>query len=198
MELMRLKGRLKMAQRGHKLLKDKRDELMKDFLGMVRETRRLREEVEKKLLDAYQGMAISRAVMSPEYFEEALMAPQASLEVEVSFTNRMNIMLPHLKTGEFSPNVNNYGFAFTSPELDNALANFGEALPLLLRLAEKERSVSLLADEIERTRRRVNALEYVMIPELEETISGITMRLEEMERSNVSRLMKIKDIVRAE
>lgn len=200
MELARLKKLLATATRGHKLLKDKLDELMKQFLDIVRENKRLREEAEKALDGAYKSFIIARAVMNEEYMGEALMMPGNSVEVSVSEKNIMSVHVPKFK---FNTNENEkadvcpYGYAFTSAELDNAVASFSAAMEPLLRLAESEKSAQLLAQEIEKTRRRVNALENVMIPNYEETIKYIRMKLEENERAGTTRMMKVKDMIAA-
>lgn len=200
MELARLKKLLATATRGHKLLKDKLDELMKQFLDIVRENKRLREEAEKALDEAYKSFIIARAVMNEEYMGEALMMPGNSVEVSVSEKNIMSVHVPKFK---FNTNENEkadvcpYGYAFTSAELDNAVASFSAAMEPLLRLAESEKSAQLLAQEIEKTRRRVNALENVMIPNYEETIKYIKMKLEENERAGTTRMMKVKDMIAA-
>lgn len=198
MELTRLKKRLKTATRGHKLLKDKRDDLMKKFLELVRKNKEFREIVEQKILRMYSGFAVASAVMSPEMLEEALMLPKENVELNVETRNVMSVNVPVF---EFSTDVENlqdiysYGFNFTSGELDNSVAYLRDALPYLLQLAQMEKSAQLLAEEIEKTRRRVNALEYVQIPMLQETIKHIAMKLDENERGNLSRLMKIKDMM---
>jgi len=198
MELNRLKGRLKMAQRGHKLLKDKRDELMRKFLELIRENKRLREKVEKELSQSFANFLLASAVMSSETLEEAVMYPKARAEIEVSTKNLMSVRVP-----EFSgpPDADDaaaypYGFAATSGELDTSIAALAEALPQLLRLAQLEKAVYLLAEEIDKTRRRVNALEHILIPRLQQAIKYIAMKLDENERGALTRLMKIKDIVR--
>lgn len=196
MELMKLKGRVKMAKRGHKLLKDKRDELIKEFMVLIRKNHDLRQEVEKKILLAYSSFLVARAVMSPETMEEAFMGTNERITVTSSLRHIMNVTVPVFDL-EKKGSGYAYGYATTSGELDTALLNYAEVLPLMVKLAEVERAVELLADEIEKTRRRVNALEYVLIPELESNVKSISMKLSEMERSNASRLMKIKDIVRA-
>lgn len=198
MVLTGLKKRLNTARRGHKLLKDKRDELMKKFLEIVKENKRLREEVEEKLLTVHAGFVMARAVMDPELLEEALMYPKRQVSIKASTRNIMSVDVPVLEftaedagEGEIYP----YGFAGTSGELDGAISALSEVAPELLKLAELEKSAQLLADEIEKTRRRVNALEYVMIPNLEETIKYIIMKLDENERGNLTRLMKVKDMM---
>jgi len=198
MELTRLKKSLAVARRGHQLLKDKRDELMKQFLELVRKNKELRERVEEMLMKAHGNFLIARAVMSSEVLEEALMFPKQSVSLDVTTKNIMSVDVPVMnfktKTDDQS-DIYPYGFATTSAELDEAIKALSEALPYMLELAQTEKSAQLLAEEIEKTRRRVNALEYVMIPQFEETIRYITMKLEENERSNLTRLMKVKDMV---
>ncbi|HPU00416.1 MAG: V-type ATP synthase subunit D [Firmicutes bacterium] len=201
MELNRLKRRLKMAERGHKLLKDKRDELVRQFLILVRENRELRERVEKELSSAFASFMLARASMPLEVLEEALMYPTRRLELQVSRRNIMSVYTPQFqweaqKEGE-EGNIYPYGYADTSAELDTAIETLARVMDQLLELAEKEKAVQMLADEIEKTRRRVNALEHVMIPRMEATIRYITMKLDENERGALTRLMKIKDVVRA-
>lgn len=198
MVLTGLKKRLKTARRGHKLLKDKRDELMKKFLDIVRENKRLREEVEERLKVVHSRFVMARAVMNSEMVEEALMFPKLEVNLNTSTRNIMSVDVPVLEfttesgtEGDIYP----YGFASTTGELDEAIATLSDLAPDLLKLAEMEKSAQLLADEIEKTRRRVNALEYVLIPNLEETIKYIVMKLDENERSNLTRLMKVKDMV---
>lgn len=201
MELNRLKGRLKMAQRGHKLLKDKRDELMRKFLELIRENKTLRGKVESDLSRSFANFLLARAVMSTEVLEEAVMYPQASLELGVSELNMMSVRVPKFSSklqDERPDNVYPYGFATTSGELDSSIATLATVLPGLLRLAELEKAVYLLAEEIDKTRRRVNALEHVLIPQLQKTVKYISMKLDENERGALTRLMKIKDIVRGE
>lgn len=198
MVLTGLKKRLKTAIRGHKLLKDKRDELMKKFLDIVRENKRLREEVEEKLKIVNSRFVMARAVMNTELVEEALMFPKMELNLNATTRNIMSVDVPVLEftTGEsIEGDIYPYGFANTTGELDEAIATLSALAPALLKLAEMEKSAQLLADEIEKTRRRVNALEYVLIPNLQETIKYITMKLDENERSNLTRLMKVKDMM---
>lgn len=198
MVLTGLKRRLRTARRGHKLLKDKRDELMKRFLEIVRENKRLREEAERKMAEVHSSFVMARAEMSAEILEEALMYPKRKIELEASSRNIMSVDVPVLEfkveTGS-EEDIFPYGFANTSGELDRAITALSELAPTLLKLAELEKSAQLLADEIEKTRRRVNALEYVLIPNLEETIKYIVMKLDENERGNLTRLMKVKDMV---
>ena len=201
MELSRLKKRLSTSTRGHKLLKDKRDDLMKKFLELVRRNKELREQVEQKIMSVYDGFAIASAVMSPEMLEEALMLPKEQIELEVGMENMMSVEVPVFQfTGSSSDDkdITPYGFAFTSGELDDSVAALKDVLPLMLELAQMEKSAQMLAEEIEKTRRRVNALEYVQIPTLQETIKSIKMKLDENERGNLARLMKIKDMMVAQ
>ncbi len=203
MELNRLKRRLKMAERGHKLLKDKRDELIRQFMILIWKNKDLREYIEKELSEAFSKFLLARAVMPGEILEEALMYPTKSLSLEISKQNIMSVFAPKFnwaeeETGrEEEGSIYPYGFADTSAELDVSIETLSGILPKLMELAEVEKAVQLLAEEIEKTRRRVNALEYVLIPKLEETIKYITMKLDENERGALTRLMKIKDIVRA-
>ncbi|MBE3519434.1 MAG: V-type ATP synthase subunit D [Firmicutes bacterium] len=201
-ELTRLKARLKTARRGHKLLKDKRDELMREFLALIDEARKLREQVDAKLSAAYRDFSMARAVLSPAVLEEALMAGRKPVEVSVRFRQIMNVRVPEIEidsSGDIpgASAVPPYGFAATSSDLDSAIEAFSEVLVDMLKMAELEKKCELLAGEIEKTRRRVNALEYVLIPELERAAKDVQMRLSEMERANASRLMRIKEIVRA-
>ena len=196
MELTRLKAKQKTALRGHKLLKDKRDGLMKQFMQEVRRTRQLRKRVEEGLAQANAAFTVASAVMSPEMLEQALMAPRLSTEVTVDQRNIMSIAVVfHRAEQEAQPDLACYGFAQTSGELDDALQALNRVYSDLLELAQAEKTVQLLAQDIERTRRRVNALEYVVIPENQRNIRYITMKLEENERGNTTRLMKVKDMV---
>ncbi len=198
MELTRLKKRLSVARRGHKLLKDKRDELMKQFLELVRKNKELREKVEEMLMKVHSSFLIARAVMSSEVLEEALMYPKQTVSLDVHTKNIMSVEVPAMEfqSQSYHPdNIYPYGFATTSGELDTAISTLSDMLPYMLELAQMEKSAQLLAQEIEKTRRRVNALEYVLIPQLTETIKYITMKLEENERGNLTRLMKVKDMM---
>jgi len=196
MELLRLKKRIVLARRGHKLLKDKQDELMRRFMDMIKGYRKLRREVEGKLASAFRSFIFSRAVTRKEFVEKSFLGSKEPLQVHLSAYAIMNIKAPHLKLHSV-PDVFTYGFSDTPSDLDRSLSLLSEALPLMIQLAQTEKSIELLAEKIERTRRRVNALEYVLIPNLTDTIKHITMRLAEMERSNLTHLMKVKDIVRA-
>ena len=198
MELTRLKKQITTAVRGHKLLKDKRDELMKQFLDVVREDKLLRERVEEALGKVYQSFTVASAVSSPKMLEEALICPKKEGELSVEYKNMMSVTVPvfHLRVhAEGGSDSYNYGMAFTSGELDSSLRELNEILEDLIRLAELEKTAQLLAEEIERTRRRVNALEYILMPQYLEVIRTIRMRLDENERGNTTRLMKVKDMV---
>ena len=198
MELTRLKGRLKTAQRGHKLLKDKRDELMKQFMDVVRENRALRRRVEEGLMRAQGSFAVAAALMSPEMLEQSLLYPKQSVELEMTYRNVMSVNVPvytfHTKNDD-PTEIYPYGFAQTSGELDTALEALSRVFQDMLELAQVEKTMQLLAEDIEKTRRRVNALEYVMIPDFQEKIRYITMKLDENERGNITRLMKVKDML---
>ena len=198
MELTRLKGKLRTAQRGHKLLKDKRDELMKQFLDTVREVRALRAEVENELMTVHGSFTVASALMSAQALEQALLYPKQSVELTMTFQNIMSVNVPvydfQTKT-KSDADIYPFGFAATSGELDAAVDALGKVFRKMLKLAQIEKAAQLMAEEIEKTRRRVNALEYVKIPEMEENIKYITMKLEENERANTIRLMKVKDMV---
>ena len=198
MELTRLKGKLKTSIRGHKLLKDKRDELMKQFLDTVREVRELRNQVETELMKVHGSFTVASALMSGPAMEQALMYPKQSVELEMSFKNVMSVSVPtyHFKTRtEDSSDIFPYGYANTSGELDSAVEALGTVFQSMLKLAQIEKTAQLLAEEIEKTRRRVNALEYVVIPQTKENIRYITMKLDENDRANTTRLMKVKDML---
>ena len=198
MELTRLKKKLNTATRGHKLLKDKRDELMRRFLEMVRENRTLRMKVEAKLKEANADFVLAKSSMSDETLKAALLAPKQEVYVNTTYRNVMSVDIPVFETQTRTPDPNDiysYGFAFTSADLDDAVKSLADILPDLIRLAEIEKSCQLMADEIEKTRRRVNALEHVMIPETREQIRYITRKLDENERSTQTRPMKVKDMM---
>ncbi|EYE88347.1 V-type ATP synthase subunit D [Fervidicella metallireducens AeB] len=198
MELTRLKTRLKVAVRGHKLLKDKQDELMKKFIDLVRKNDELRRAVEDELTESLKDFMMAKAVMGTEMLEEAIIMPTEKISLNVSKKNIMSVNVPvmeFVREGKEGASIYPYGFAQTSAELDGAIKKLHNVLPQLLQLAEVEKSCQLMADEIEKTRRRVNALEYVMIPQFKETIKYITMKLEENERGTLTRLMKVKSMI---
>lgn len=198
MELTRLKRKLTTAVRGHKLLKDKRDELMRQFLELVRQNKALREQVEKGIAAAARNFALARATMQDPVLDTALLAPSQQVSVEAGEKNVMSVMVPQFSytTRSADPsNIYSYGLSFTSSDLDDAVRSLADVLPDMLKLAEVEKSCQLMAAEIEKTRRRVNALEYVVIPDTQETIKFIQMKLDENERSTQIRLMKVKDMM---
>ncbi len=198
MELTRLKRKLVTAVRGHKLLKDKRDELMRRFLDLVRENKALREEVEAGILAANKNLVLARALMPDEMVDTAFLAPKQEVTIEAGSRNVMSVDIPVFETKTRTADANDiysYGFAFTSGDLDDAVKSLADVLPAMLRLAEVEKACQLMAAEIEKTRRRVNALEHVMIPQLRDNIKYITMKLDENERSTQIRLMKVKDMI---
>ena len=198
MELSKLKTKLTSARRGHKLLKDKRDELMRQFMNLIKENRRLRSEVEQAISEANRYMAVAGSVMQREVLETALMLPKQEVELDVSEKNVMSVYIPVFETKyrtSDSNDIYSYGTAFTSIDLDGAVKALSEVFPKMIKLAEIEKACQLMADEIEKTRRRVNALEHIMIPDYEETIKFITMKLSENERSTTTSLMKVKDMV---
>ena len=196
--LGKLKGRLKTARRGHKLLKDKRDELMRQFLAVVKENREMRTRVEEGISAAFASMEVAGALMSPEMMAQALLYPRQSVELSMQFRNIMSVDVPlyQFKTKNSDKSeIYPYGFAQTSGELDDALTELSSVFEDMLHLAQVEKTMQLLADEIEKTRRRVNALEYVMIPDLERNIRYISMKLEENENATKVRLLKVKEMV---
>ena len=198
MVLNQLKGRLKTARRGHKLLKDKRDELMRQFMDVVKENKVLRDRVETGLTGAFASLQVASAIMSPEMLEQALLYPRQSVELDMKFKNIMSVNVPvySFTTKNNDPSeIYPYGFAQTSGELDDALEKMAKVFEDMLQLAQVEKTMQLLAEEIEKTRRRVNALEYVMIPELEQNIKYITMKLEENDNATKVRLLKVKEMV---
>lgn len=198
MELTRLKKKLVTAVRGHKLLKDKRDELMRQFLDLAKENMELRKAVEKGIRKANANFVTAKASMPEEVLHTALMAPKQEVYLEAERKNVMSVEIPvfEYRTRTADPNdIYSYGFAFTSGDLDDAVRSLADVLPQMLELAEKEKACQLLAAEIEKTRRRVNALEHVMIPETQESIRYITMKLDENERSSQIRLLKVKDMM---
>ncbi|MBQ2807264.1 MAG: V-type ATP synthase subunit D [Clostridia bacterium] len=198
MELKKMKTRYANARRGHKLLKDKRDGLMKQFLETVRQNKELRERVETSLSGVYGSLSIAAAVSGPAVLEESLMLPKKEGKLDVRYRNVMSVTVPEFSleiVGKDGQDSYNYGLVFTSGELDASLAQMNALLEDLVALAESEKTVQLLAEEIEKTRRRVNALEYIMIPKYLATIKSIKMKLDENDRGNTTRLMKVKDMM---
>lgn len=203
MNLNTLKKRLATSTRGYKLLKDKQDELMRQFLEKIRENKKLREEVETLLKESSKDFLVASSLMSPEFLQEAVSFPTQRVGVDIDIKNVMSVRIPKMefkidKEGNENASMYPYGLAQTSADLDLAIKGLNEVMEKLLTLAELEKSTQLMADEIEGTRRRVNALEYRTIPDLEETIKYIRAKLEENERATISRLMKVKDIISEE
>lgn len=196
MELLNLRRRVALAQRGHRLLSEKRDELSRQLIHIARQIQPLRQKVEKELSETCRRFMLARATMEPEHTKAALEVPTKKLSLTIDFARVMNVRVPHLSK-EISGEIICYGFATTSGELDVALMALERAFDSLIELAEKEKQARLLAVELNMTRRRVNVLEHVVIPELHETIRFIYDKLSEAERDNTSRLMKITDIIRA-
>lgn len=199
MELTKLKKRLVTAVRGHKLLKDKQDELMRQFIDLVKRNHSLRKEVEAELIAAYKEFVLASAMISPPFLEEAIMFPKERITLETSKKNIMSVLVPQMKFIQESEgeegSIYPYGFFNTSDEIDRALYKIFNILPKLLQLSEVEKACNLMTEEIEKTRRRVNALEYMTIPQLQETIKYIKMKLDENERGNLTRLMKVKSMM---
>ena len=198
MELKKMKMRYANARRGHKLLKDKRDGLMKQFLETVRQNKELREKVEASLSGVYGSLSIAGAVSGPMVLQESLMLPKKQGKLDVHYRNVMSVTVPEFEleiVGKDAQDSYNYGLAFTSGELDASLAQMSAVMEDMIALAQSEKTVQLLAQEIEKTRRRVNALEYIMIPKYLATIKSIKMKLDENDRGNTTRLMKVKDMM---
>lgn len=201
MELTNLKRKLVTARRGHKLLKDKRDELMRRFLDMVRENKKLRREVEEAIVKANKNMSVARSVMDPAVIDVAFMMPKQRATLDVKSKNIMSVNIPVFDVKMRTDNTGDslsYGFANTSGELDDAVENLSRVFEKMIKLAEIEKACSMMSAEIEKTRRRVNALEHVLIPQYTDTIKYITMKLDENERSTTTRLMKVKDMLMSE
>ena len=196
MQLLRLRRRLVLAKRGHKLLKDKQEELMRRFLGLVHLARDLRAEVDRELVLAHRAFVSARFDMDGSAMDAALSFSRRIVEVRADREQVMNLKVPKFRV-EFPEGAElGYGYLETAADLDRALAMYAAALPKLVRLAETEKAVQLIAAELEKTRRRVNALEHILVPSLEETIRFISDRLSELERANATQLMKVKEIVR--
>ena len=198
MELSKLKIRLKTAARGHKLLIDQQDELMRQFIEMVKQNKKLREKVEEKLQNSFKDFLLARGVMSDEMLENAVAYPKEEISLNVKMKNIMSVNVPEMtfvKKNTDESNIYPYGFAQTSADLDDAIDGLNNIMSELLELAQIEKACQLMADEVEKTRRRVNALEYMTIPQLKETIRFIQMKLDENERASITRLMKVKSMM---
>jgi V/A-type H+-transporting ATPase subunit D len=196
MQLLYLRKRVALARRGHRLLSEKRDEISRQLVRIARLIRPLRKKVETELLETFRRFMLARASMEPEDIKAALEVPTKKFSLAIELASVMNVKVPHL-TKEMEGEIICYGYATTSGELDVALMALERAFDSLIELAEKEKQARLLATELQMTRRRVNVLEHVVIPELDETIRFIFDKLAEAERDNTSRLMKITDIIRA-
>ena len=198
MELARLKERLELASRGHKLLKDKQDELMRQFITLIRENNELRNEVEEKIEAGMRSYSIANALLHNNFIGEVMTTPSQSVSLNIDQENIMNIRVPQMNFNyEDTPDDISdisYGYLNSNSDLDSAIEQMLDVMPRMLELAEIEKRCQLMADEIEKTRRRVNALEYMTIPQLEETIYFIEMKLEEKERAEITRLIKVKDM----
>ena len=193
MELNNLKERLKTAERGHKLLKDKRDELMRRFISLIRENNQLRKEVESYLIDILKSFAVAKSLKNSQMVEELFSIPSKEIELFVEKENIMSVTVPRMHMNITSQNENSeYSYLSSNSEMDDVFATMNSLIDKLLRLAEVEKTCQLMADEIEKTRRRVNGLEYSIIPNLSETIHYIELKLEEAERANLVRIMKVK------
>ncbi|NQV12878.1 MAG: V-type ATP synthase subunit D [Parcubacteria group bacterium] len=195
MELLRLKKRVKTAKRGYKLLKEKRDGLMKQFMAIIREAKEMREQVEGKMPEALKSFLFASADMRPEALEESLAMPSQKVSLESEVKNVMSVNVPQFtfkQEGKFLC----YSLSSTSSQLDDSLRTFSDSLQDMIKLAEIEHSAALLAEEIEKTRRRVNALEYVMIPDLETTVRFITLKLGEQERAGIAMVMRVKEMIK--
>ena len=196
MELNNLKERLKTAERGHKLLKDKRDELMRRFISLIRENNQLRKEVESYLIDNLKSFAVAKSLKNSQMVEELFSIPSKEIELFVEKENIMSVTVPRMHMNITSQNENSeYSYLSSNSEMDDVFATMNSLIDKLLRLAEVEKTCQLMADEIEKTRRRVNGLEYSIIPNLSETIHYIELKLEEAERANLVRIMKVKQIL---
>lgn len=196
MELSNLKSRLVLSTRGHKLLKDKQDELMRQFINLIRENNILRDEVEKELTASMRSFVVAKSLLNEAFIEELFAVPATAVELDIQENNIMSVVVPQMNFSMVDQDDKStdlqYGYVNSNGELDDAIKKIEDILPKLLKLTEIEKTCQLLADEIEKTRRRVNALEYKMIPQLQETIRYIQMKLEENERSSIVRMMKVK------
>lgn len=197
-ESINMKKSLKTAQKGHKLLKDKLDELIKKILELVKKNQELRKQTDEMLKSTYQNFRLAKAVIGESYMEEALIIPRKSVSVEIGETSVMSVKIPKFYFQEKEGEMENkalYGFAYTTSELDRAIESFAEVSEKLLELAQNEKAIELISAEIEKTRRRVNAIENVTIPNYKDTIKYIGLKLSEDERASTSRLMKIKEML---
>jgi V/A-type H+-transporting ATPase subunit D len=197
MELNKLKKRLTTASRGHKLLKDKQDELMRQFILLIRKNNALREKVEGQLVSSMRNFAVANADLPEQFLEESMLIPATKVKLTPAQKNVMSVTVPVYNfqyDSEIIKKPLNNGFVNSTKELDESFYKMAKNLPDLLQLVETEKTCQLMSKEIERTRRRVNALEYMTIPQLNETIAYIKMKLEETERSEITRLIKVKEM----
>ncbi|WP_067836251.1 V-type ATP synthase subunit D [Amphibacillus sediminis] len=197
MELSNLKDRLAISTRGHKLLKDKQDELMRQFITLIRKNNQLRDEVERELTEAMRAFVVAKSLLNESFIEELFAVPNTSVTLNIQEKNIMSVIVPEMNFSvdeDEKKSEMQYGLLNSNSELDDSIEKISKVLPKLLKLSEIEKTCQLMADEIEKTRRRVNALEYLKIPQLEETIHYIQMKLEENERANITRIMKVKDM----
>ena len=195
MEMKRLQQRLKTASRGHKLLKDKTDEMIRRFIAVAEENKRLREETEKELASALVSFAQARANTDSRVVEEAILMPSRALKITTSSRKIMGINVPSIEVEDNGGELYPYSFLTVTEQLDNAVRGLNAVVIKLIKLAETEKACNMLAEEIEKNKRRVNALENIMIPQLTETIKYIKMKLDESDRSATVRLMKVKDML---
>jgi V/A-type H+-transporting ATPase subunit D len=197
MELLKLKVKAKLAKKGHRLLKEKRDALIMEFFDILEEARGIRRKAEDRLGKAFKALILAQATLGMLKVSEAAMAVKPTSGIEVESRNIMGVKVPILEIGETKHSLleRGYGLIDTSSQLDEAAREFEEALKIVISLAEIEKSVRLLAEEIEKTKRRVNALENIVIPRLEGTVKYIRLRLDEMERENFFRLKRIKSMM---
>lgn len=194
MELLKLKDRVNLATKGHKLLKEKRDALIMEFFNILDSARNVREKVEEKLGKSFGDLMVAQTMMGDFAVRKAAMSVQESLDIDVDTRSVMGVTVPVIEYKDIKKSMieRGYGLVDTSAKLDDASKGFEEVVELILELSEVEMTVKLLAGEIESTKRRVNALEHIIIPRLENTVKYIEMRLEEMERENFVRLKIIK------
>ena len=196
MELKRLKNRLKTAERGHKLLKDKTDEMVRQFIIYARQNKELREEVEYELGEAMKNFVLARALMTPEVVEEAILMPSRSVSLSCAKKSVMSVVVPSIEINESDQSdLYPYSFISVTDQMDSSIETLNKLLVKLIKLAEIEKTTNMLAEEIEKNKRRVNALEHVMIPQMQETIKYIVLKLDENERGSLVRLMKVKDMI---
>ncbi len=195
MELKRLQGRLKTASRGYELLKDKTDEMVRQFILIAKQNKQLREEVEKALQSVLRNFSFAKSILDDQVVHEAFIMPSKSITLTAESSKIMNVSVPHLRVQEQGENSLPYSFLTVTDEMDSVILTLNKLLSKMVMLAQVEKTCNMLADEIEKNKRRVNALENIMIPQMKETIKYITMKLDENERAATVRLMKVKSII---